>query len=83
MKGLIPVETSIFWRWRCLTEEKIISGDRLRVGESPASGQLVDYRALKVPRDRLRCPCGGHVLPIEPPEDRYAIINARRTASVH
>jgi hypothetical protein len=66
MKDLIPVETSIFWRWRCLTEEKVISGDELQVHESPATEQLVDYRALKVPREKLRCPCGGYVLPIAP-----------------
>lgn len=67
MAGLVPVETSIAWRWRCSTEGKVVSGAELGVCIEGAEGvRLADYRALKVDPARLRCSCGGHVFPVAP-----------------
>ncbi len=62
----IPVETALAWRWRCLTEGKIVSGADLRVAESPATTRLAEWRSAEVDRENLRCACGGRVLPVTP-----------------
>ncbi len=62
----IPVETALAWRWRCLTEGKIVLGADLRVAQSPATTRLAEWSSPEVDRGALRCTCGGQVLPVVP-----------------
>jgi len=64
MADLVSVEVATAWRWRCLSNGSVIPGRDLRVAESPATTWLADWRSPKVDRRKLRCPCGGAVIPL-------------------
>jgi hypothetical protein len=66
MTDLISVETAVAWRWRCQEEGTVVTGSRLHVARSPAASRLAEWSSPKVDREKLRCACGGLVVPLAP-----------------
>jgi hypothetical protein len=66
MADLISGEAAIAWRWLCQSEGIVIPGPDLRVAESPATSRLAEWRSSEVDREKLRCTCGGRVVPLAP-----------------
>jgi len=66
MEDLIPLENVVLWRWRCLSEGKIILGPDLCLAGFPTMFRLSDYTAPNVDREKLRCACGSAVIPLAP-----------------
>jgi len=67
MVDLIPIEDAIAWRWRCLSDGCIIFGADLRIAEYPGI-TLAEWNSSTVDRAKLRCACGGLVVPLAPTE---------------
>jgi len=70
MADLIPVADVVAWRWRCALEGTIILGGDLLVAHSPATTRLSELGSAKVDREKLRCKCGGSVVPLAPIDDK-------------
>lgn len=60
MKDRLPVEIVERWLWRCLVQDNLVEGSDLRVGDD--AQPLLEFIPSQVERDKLRCPCGGHVI---------------------
>ena len=77
----ISIDTVLSWRWRCVVEQKVISGVHLLVDDSPTAAasrpryDLVDF-------EKLHCTCGSAVVP-HAPQARYwcALIEASARAA--
>jgi hypothetical protein len=65
---MLLVEHVVSWRWRCQNDGAVVLGSDLRIEGDPGT-KLRQWGSSEVDPKKLRCPCGGVVIPLAPIDD--------------